>query len=584
MTVLAVRQPTVAGPDPRTGRPAVPVAVVLALSSLGVLLVAVGYAVGRSAGGHGMTWYWTGQALVFVPVLARVLAGRLRESEAFALVIGLAVNGYALKWAYSPDRLRFGDELQHWYATETLVRTGHLYAPNPSLPPAVHYPGLAEIGASLAGMTGLPVTAAAFIVAGALHLVYVGAIFMLVRRCGAGPTTAALTCVIYATGLHYLFFDSMYVYQTAALPFLILVLWAVRRRRGAGVLVVGAVAVLAVTFTHHVTGIVLVLALGLLAVLDRRRSTVLAAVFAAGCVGGWMLLVAPETLSYLGQPIAAVARAADSWVHGAAPAGGPSGGSSPWVLALQGAGIAGLGVVLLFGTRAAARVRTRDPWLIATLIGAVAFFAGGALRALSSAGPELGARAATFTYLPMAAVAAAVLLGRNARVAGFVLVLVLVVGARLGGWPPPSALLPSAYAPAAQERSVDPLGVAAATWSARHLGTGSRVAADLGGGTLVSTYGRQDPVDDVAGLYDSPTWTDADGQLIDEMAITGVWVDTRLATMVSPTATLFLDDPRAGLRTRPLTAAQIDKFDSTPGLSRVFDNGAIRIYQVSDLP
>ncbi|HEY1488023.1 MAG TPA: hypothetical protein VGF84_18090, partial [Micromonosporaceae bacterium] len=522
MSVAAVEARATRPPSGRAHVAPRPIAGVLVLSSLGVLVTAAGYAAGRAGTPYGMVAFWFGQALVLTPVLLRVLAGRLSEITAFVLAIGLAVNDYALKWTYSPDQLRFGDELQHWAATGTLLRTGRLFQPNDALPAAVHYPGLAEMGAAVTRLTGLSVTTSAFIVAGVLHLILVGAIFMLVRRCGGGPTLAALTCVVYATGLHYLFFDSMYAYQTAALPFLVLAIWAVRRRDP----IVAVIAILIVTVSHHVTGLVLMFALAGLAILDRRRSTAIAAITTVACVGGWMAFVAPEVFGYLWQPFGSVFRAGS---------GGSAGGSAPWILAIQAVGILGLLVVLAVALRVVHRHRPRDPWQIATLFGAGLYFAGLALRVVGASGPELAARAATFTYLPLAAVTATVLLrwrahrpsARRPLIVGALLVVLLATGARLGGWPPSWALLPGPYVAAGQERSVEPLGIDAATWTRTSLGPGHRIAADLTGWTLTSTYGRQDPVGTVASLYDDPMWTSRNSSLVRDLAIRYVWVDTR---------------------------------------------------------
>ena len=49
------------------------------------------------------------------------------------------------------------------------------------------------------------------------------------ERASGSPTIAGVSCVVYATTLHYLFFNSMYLYQTAALPFFMITVWAVRR-------------------------------------------------------------------------------------------------------------------------------------------------------------------------------------------------------------------------------------------------------------------------------------------------------------------------------------------------------------------
>jgi hypothetical protein len=98
--------------------------------------------------------------VVFTPVVTRLLSPRRTGvAESFLLVMGLAVNQYLLKWMYSPDQFRFPDELQHWLATTVVMESGQLFRPNQALPPAVHFPGLAEMGAAVAELTGLPVAA-----------------------------------------------------------------------------------------------------------------------------------------------------------------------------------------------------------------------------------------------------------------------------------------------------------------------------------------------------------------------------------------------------------------------------------------
>jgi hypothetical protein len=86
---------------------------VLLVSSAGVLLVAQAYAGGRSGAGWAQAAYWAAQVLVFAPVLLRLVSRATSVVEAYTLVIGLAVNQYLLKWLYSPEQLRFPDELQH---------------------------------------------------------------------------------------------------------------------------------------------------------------------------------------------------------------------------------------------------------------------------------------------------------------------------------------------------------------------------------------------------------------------------------------------------------------------------------------
>ncbi|HKS98628.1 MAG TPA: hypothetical protein VJT31_03780, partial [Rugosimonospora sp.] len=581
----------------------------LAGSCFGVLVVALGYAAGRLGIPGGMVAYWVGQALVFVPVAWRVLSRRLGGSgEALTLVLGLAVNQYLLKWAYSPDQFRFADELQHWAATTNLLRTGHLFQVNHALPVSAYFPGLEEMGAAIASMTGLPVTAAGFLLAGVLHLLLVAILFMLVSRTGGSARLAALSCLVYATGLHYLFFDSMYGYQTAALPFLLLAVWAARQT-GWAVLVVGVVAVLVTTVSHHVSALILAGMLVALAVAEivlrgrRRVATAVLAATAALAVAAWFWFAAHPVLSYLAIPVHGMTAAITRLLTGGEAASASASGGSPlWSLAVQAASLLALLVLFLVAAWRAVRrrPRLRGPWRWCLLLGALAFFAGSGLRFLGTQGPELAGRAATFTYLPMSIVAAGVLLDWRPRLSwrplawpplrrlarlvpgGLLVLSLLLVAARVGGWPPAFELLPGRYLVSGYERGVDPLGVAAATWTRTALGTGNRVAADVNGYTLVSTYGGQDPVGEAAALYDDEEWGLSDELVLQNYAVSYLWADSRITEQAPASGALFPVDPQAGRRTAPLAASKLSKVDQLSAADRVYDNGTIRIYNMTN--
>jgi hypothetical protein len=578
----------------------------LALSCAGVLLVALAYGRGRTGGAYAMPLYWVGQLLVFGPVAARMLARRLAGTgEAFALTIGLAVNQYLLKWAYSPDQFRFPDELQHWVSTTTLVETGQLFHANHALPAAVHFPALEEMCAAVVAMSGMSVTNAGLILAGVAHVVFVGALFMLARRTGVGPAVAGTACVIYATGIHYLFFDSMYIYQTAALPFLVLAVWASRRWRVADRMtwpfgVFGAVSIVVVSVSHHVTALVTVATLALIAACEfvagrraRPRETLLLALVGLATVAAWFGLVARDVVGYLGMPLllmlGAVARLAGHRAAAAAPAGG---GGQLWTLAVQAAGLLVLLGVFALWSYPVVRAGRRSAWQYALLVGGVLFFAANGLRFVGAQGPELAGRAATFTYLPMSLLAATavrrfglraqggvwrrVLAGRI--VVGTLALLLLALGARVGGWPPLWALLPGPYLVSGYERSIDPDGVAAARWMAQALPHGQRVAADSTGWNLVSTYGRQDPVGEASALYYATTWDTPSEQLRQRLAVDYLWVDLRLTRQTPWSGAYFPVDPQAGRHPAPMSMAVLTKFDHVPGISRIYDGGPIRLY------
>ncbi|MDI6105524.1 hypothetical protein QLQ12_43775 [Actinoplanes sp. NEAU-A12] len=619
-TVL-LQLPAEPKPEPRTALDLGWAPWVLALSSLGVVLVALAYAGGRHETGWAMTAYWAGQVIVFSPVVFRLLSRLAGVAESFVLVMGLAANQYMLKWMYSPDQFRFPDELQHWLATTLIAESGDLFRQNNALPPAVHFPGLAEMGAGLSLLTGLPVTGAGTIVAAVAHLMFVGLLFAAVLRASNSPAMAGVACVTYATAMHYLFFNSMFLYATAALPYFMLTVWAHRRWRtggGARFLALAALGIAMTTVSHHVTAFALVATLLLLSLtelaLERPRpwETLIPPALALAVVCCWIGFVAQDVVAYLEAPLGRLASSLDQMFGGAAAEeGGPTKPVPLAQLAVQGLGILGLLVLYLAVARDMILRKDRDTWRWAALVGGAAFFAGNGARFLGSGGPEIAGRLSTFTYVPMSIIAAiaivhavrivppkdengrrwlsvpppgvAVTTGRrltNQVYIGTTLITLLMIGARTGGWPPVSALLPGPYLAAAYERSVDDFGVDAARWQERNLPRESRVGGDITAVALSSTYGRIDPVREVGELYYATSWTPAEQTIVRQLAIDYLVVDERLGDLLPSDNAYFQDDPMAGRITEPLSDTQLGKFDKAAAISRVYDNGTVRIYRM----
>ncbi|GAA5181294.1 hypothetical protein GCM10023322_15580 [Rugosimonospora acidiphila] len=596
---------------------------ILALCAFGVLLVALSYQGGRTGAGWAGAAYWLGQFLVFTPVAVRMFFGRLAGVvESFLLVMGLAVDQYLQKWLYSPDQFRFPDELQHWVGTSILLQAGRLFQPNDALPVAVHFPGLEELTASLSSLTGLSITNAGLLVAAVAHLTFIGLLFLVVRSTGGSPELAGAVCVIYATALHYLFFDSMFIYQTAALPFMMLAVWASRKwqprqRRTVPYAVLCGVALVGVSMSHHVTAAATVATLGLIGICEvmmtrpRRWGTLIVAGAGAVVVIAWFSLVAREVFGYLGPPIQQMASGLTGILSGASSSGGSSSPGNPlWQLAVEALGLLALLALLIRAAQVSWRATGRfDPWRAAALIGSLVFFASTAVRFVGAEGPELAGRASTFTYIPMSMVAAGVLVGWRPRVRppsrpaalsrvvqgwlnrirpiwvppvilGPVIVVLLMVGARVGGWPPYWEELPGPYLVSGYERSVDEEGVSAAVWTHDWLGPDHRVAADITGATLVSTYGEQNPVGEASKLYYDGTWNLDDELLLQSLGVDYLWDDTRMSQQLPISGAYFPVDPQAGKRTTPIPAGNLNKFDEVAGINRVYDNGAIRIYDM----
>jgi hypothetical protein len=587
-------------------RSSLPVSAVAVVAAIGVLLVAAVYTAAR-VGHASSSWadraYWLGQGIILVPTAAQLLGRRIRTaSETFGLITVLTIAEYLIWICYSPVEFTFPDEIEHWRSTVDMLQAGKLSPVNYVLPISPHYPGLEEVTSALVSVTGLSVFTAGLIVAGVAHLLFVYVLYLLFREISGSSRYAGVAVLCYASNSHFASFDSMFVYQTLALPFFGLTLLAAWRlpaqttaRPRAGWLTLAALAIVATVVTHHVTSYVLVAILVVIAATalftsDKRTAAwagVLALLSAAAAVG-WLLFAAPQTWTYL-QPFAAQTlgslQALLSGGHaGAAPASaGPLGDKM-----LADAAFLVISVLIPLGWWQVWRRYRRHTWTVVMAIASVSWYVVVAVRLTVADGSELAGRAATFVLVPAAYIAALALghlaitvLRRRARaVAATVLVVVLVLmfNGLANGWPPFWERLPGSYQVAGSERSVEPEVVGAAEWALAALGPGNRFATDLGSYATLGGYGYQSPVRDVAYLYTSPSYTQADALRAATQALRYVWVDNRLSQSLPAFGQYFPDDPDAGKYKHPLPAAALGKFDRMKGADRIYDSGNIVIY------
>ncbi len=129
--------------------------------------------------------------------------------------------------------------------------------------------------------------------------------------------------------------------------------------------------------------------------------------------------------------------------------------------------------------------------------------------------------------------------------------------------------------------------MAVAQWASTHLAAGSHVAADRVNGALLADLGHVDPVTGISGqvnpspLFFDPTIGPYETGLIREASIRYIVIDRRLASGL-PLFGTYIEPGESKTPTR-LTLAELDKFDSMPGVRRIYDNGPIQVYDLSAL-
>jgi hypothetical protein len=238
----------------------------LALFAFGVGTVASAYRVApNSAAAYAL--FWSGLALCF----AGVVSIGLHSERSSAHVLSLALFGAAL---YLPiflrgaDRPHFNDELFHIQLLEFIADLGTTRVPRTLYPLPGDYPGLELVGLGLMQATGLPVTGSARLTALLLHMLVPVVAYFALTQLTLQARTAFLGALLFIANTSYYFIHSLFSYETLGIVLFLLLagvsaqlvqMDSTQRRALAGLstVVLGAIVV-----THHFTGI---MTLGLLA-------------------------------------------------------------------------------------------------------------------------------------------------------------------------------------------------------------------------------------------------------------------------------------------------------------------------------
>ena len=364
----------------------------------------------------------------------------------------------------------------------------------------------------------------------------------------------------------------------------------------------------ALVVTHHLTAwltaaLLIIWALGLW--LDGRpkdaRLIGLGTAMNVMLVSGWTAFVGSHLVLYLGPIFSDASNGFSSAIgqHHSSRSlfhtDSSQGGSSLWEVVVMLAAAATFCLMLCPSVLAVIRKRT-------ALRGVLRFFpvvvAAGypiaMLASISSGSSQVGERATTFVFFGMAVVIGgwfALRLSKKRSLlecaAAVLVATVCFLGSMIFGSGPDVTYVPGPYLVGANQRSVSAPSLALAHWASTHLAAGSNIAADRQSGALLADLDDLNLVTSISGLNDpsplffSRQFGQSDVSLIRTDRIHYIVVDRRLASSL-PLFGTYLEPGEAKPGTR-LTPAELDKFDSVPGVSRVYDNGPMQVYDVSRL-
>ena len=590
----------------------IPVSVIALIAAIGVFVSSMGYAAGRAGDGpgsaSGVRLYWLGQVLILLPVAGRLLSRRhLTQGGTITLLVVLTVAQYLLKVNYSPLGFTFNDEFLHYRGTANMLASGKLFELNYGLPVGTHYPGIEEVTSALISATGLSIFEAGLIVAGLAHLLFICFLYLAFCVSIRSHRIAGIAVLLYYGTPALTSFNSMFVYETLALAFLGFCMYAglrsaierspQDRRRW---FIIAVLCIFATVITHHITSYMLTAFLVLVAIASRltgsRNTAVrfgILATIAALSVICWIAFIARDTISYFSPTVDGMVQGLNSLTKSGS-SDAPSTSTSPFGnTVLEALGILVISVLIIIGCWQAWRRHRRHPWIIGMMIGSLGWFVDLGIRIATPDGQELAGRAATYIYIPVSVLAALALTKLvnsgpvrrwGAAITALIVaaVVTLLIDGLANGWPPFWERLPGPHQVSSFEASVGPQEIATSYWSLTYLGSGNRIAADAGIYPVLLGYGDQNALQDISFLYDTPTWTATVAGEASGDEVQYVETDVRLTkSLPAPGNTYFPGD--TAIPTATIPVADIDKYNNITGVSRVYDDGDIVIYDLQSL-
>jgi hypothetical protein len=616
-----------------------PLVPALAMALSGMLVVqALATVAARDGSGLAEPAYWLSAGSMVLLVAAAQLSSKPTSRQRLGMAITLGLALYGVKLLANPTGFTYFDELSHARTAIDIANSGHLLHANPLLPISPYFPGLEIVTVSISKLTGLSLFASGLTAIGVGRLILMSALYALFLEASDSPRIAGVATVVYVANPSFLYFDAGFSYESFALPLcvaaLVLTLRWMRSRPGARaleLLACVAVVVAGLIPTHHLTGylfVALALALCACALLARRywggasRVPWAIAGIAAVLAVIWVAAVATPTYAYL-EPIlrpavegvANVATGNEAAHKAFAAAPTPEAQAPIWLRGMAFASIALILGSLPFGLVLAWRRRANPAALLLGLTACVYVLT--LILRVAGSGVESANRSSGFVFLGVGFVIALLMvhvvehrglpelrlrrwrlslaLPRRgfAQTAALGAVLATVVVLFIGGvtvfWPPYSRL-PGPYLAGTDLRAVSQQGIAAARWMREHLGAGHNVLTDRTNGQVAGAYGEQDPVTgSAAGISIALPFT------ADELGEDGMKVlrskkvdylisDERLADSIPIRGWYFSSSelyatPYKG----PIPLHKLTKFGEYDGVNLIYDDGAVRIYEVSEL-
>lgn len=613
------------------------------ICSCGLLLIAVVNTAMRQGYTTLEGLFWIGLVVIVFPVGLRLTSSETTRRERIALIAMFGLALYLVKVMQSPYGFTFADEFVHGYNAAQIIQNKALFSANPIIATTPFYPGLEIVTSSLASLSGLSIYTSGLILIGLARLILMVSLYLFYEQVGGSARIAGIAAMLYASNSNFLFWSAQFSYESLALPLALFALYIIAKRDAftnssgyKGLSMIALLGISGVVITHHLSSYFLAIFLAIwagvavynpLKLLDRlKRKTALRrnpqspqistnevnpdtpgpvnprrmgpgwlAIFAVLLSGGWLILVANNTIAYLSPVLRDALHSIVNIIHGS---------QTPRVLFQSSSGstassleqIVGIGAVIIMAAGVPGglrefwrRYQTRGLVLILVLMG-LAYFVNLGLR-LSPQAWETANRASEFLFIGLAFLLAIGVEGlwkvKKAPWIGSAVftacACIVFMGGIIAGWSPQLRFQQPSQVKAGNS-IIEPQGISVARWFLSTLGQGNQVGSDPSNARFLLTYGKQFAYEgshpDVQDILTTPDFPDWQKQILQAFSIRYLVIDRRKVSQNSMTGYFFDQNGGEGLPSNPqwIDASVFRKFDRIPATNRILDSGNIVVY------
>ena len=588
-------------------------------ASFGLLVTSLAMVASIDNKSYAMYIFWSGILTITIPIGIRLSYQDIQVREALALVILAGEMLFLVSMLRSFIQNSPYDGFLHWRTASDIINTHHLFAFNNLLPVSPYYPGLEIVTTALVNLTGFPIFDAGNVVVFVARLIMVTSLFLILRELSGSNRAAGLGSLIYMGSTTFVFFDTQFAYESLSLPLAILVLWLVLKHSFVPAPQKSTWAILAVlvgvmvAITHHLMSYFLIAILlvwtGLAIIRNRRglkeyipiRITIILLVF----VVTWLVFIADITVGYLAPYIGATLTTLLKFISGYQ-------GDRAVFLVDQSTSLLlerlvavasvlflilgeGLGLWVWWKSYRK-KIELQSAFAITLLLTSLIYPLLPLLH-LNNSTWEVADRLASFIFIGLAIVIG-LGLAENQLNMGILYVrswmampaLALIICAGIIGGSHPLTRLPGSYLVEADSRSNDSFGLSAAEWALAYLGPNNRMASDREQSILMGSFGQQSMIFggtnqvNISPIFLNPSLNRAEKQAIKSLKLHYLVVDWRI-TQAAPVFGYYFEnwEQQVAPSKVPVAPEALEKFENSPDVNRIFDNGYIRIYDTGGI-